>query len=58
MITRVLAKNGAHRVYIVSRRKDVLQQAAQSINPEIFILLPSDVTSHQSLLSLASKVEL
>jgi NAD(P)-dependent dehydrogenase (short-subunit alcohol dehydrogenase family) len=57
MLTRALAANGAHRIYIVGRREDVLRDAADSINPEIVIPLPGDVTSQDSLLQIADKVE-
>ena len=43
MMTKALAANGAHRIYIVGRREDVLRSAAESINPEIVIPLPGDV---------------
>jgi NAD(P)-dependent dehydrogenase (short-subunit alcohol dehydrogenase family) len=56
MITRALAVNGASRIYIIGRRADVLQQAAQSINPAVVIPLPGDVTSQTTLLELATRV--
>lgn len=56
MITRALAINGARRVYIIGRRKDVLEQAAKSINPDVVIPLPGDVTSQDSLLQVAEHV--
>lgn len=58
MITRALAINGARRVYIVGRRKEVLQSAAASINPEIVVPVPGDVTSQDSLLQMAEYVAL
>jgi NAD(P)-dependent dehydrogenase (short-subunit alcohol dehydrogenase family) len=57
MMTRALALNGAKRVYIVGRRPDVLQQAAQSINPSIVIPLQGDVTSQESLLAISNHVQ-
>ncbi|KAH6866845.1 hypothetical protein BKA58DRAFT_318749 [Alternaria rosae] len=57
MMAKALAANGAHRIYIVGRRPDVLHSAAKSINPETVIPLPGDVTSRESLLSIAKHVE-
>jgi NAD(P)-dependent dehydrogenase (short-subunit alcohol dehydrogenase family) len=57
MMTKALAANGAHRIYIVGRREDVLRSAAESINPEIVIPLPGDVTCRESLLGIAKQVE-
>lgn len=56
MITRALVANGAHRVYIVGRRKEVLEAAAQAINSHIVIPLPGDITSLDSLLRMADQV--
>jgi NAD(P)-dependent dehydrogenase (short-subunit alcohol dehydrogenase family) len=58
MITRALALNGARRVYIIGRRPNVLREAAQSINPDIVVPLPGDVTSTSSLLDMAVRVQL
>jgi NAD(P)-dependent dehydrogenase (short-subunit alcohol dehydrogenase family) len=57
MITKALAANGAHRIYIVGRREDALRDAADSINPEIVIPLPGDITSQASLLQIHEKIE-
>jgi diacylglycerol diphosphate phosphatase/phosphatidate phosphatase len=57
MMARALAVNGAHRIYIVGRREDVLHEAAKSINPNVVIPLPGDVTSQESLLEMTEKVE-
>ncbi|KAI4663448.1 uncharacterized protein J4E78_003862 [Alternaria triticimaculans] len=57
MMAKALAANGAHRIYLVGRRPDVLHSAAKSINPETVIPLPGDVTSRESLLSIAKHVE-
>ncbi|OAL51327.1 NAD(P)-binding protein [Pyrenochaeta sp. DS3sAY3a] len=56
MITRALATNGARRVYIVGRRKDILEQAAEHINPDVVVPLPGDVTSQDALLRLAEHI--
>ncbi|CAG5175442.1 uncharacterized protein ALTATR162_LOCUS8106 [Alternaria atra] len=57
MMTKALVANGAHLVYIVGRREDVLRSAAESIDPKIVIPLPGDVTSRESLLEIAKHVE-
>ncbi|EUC43153.1 hypothetical protein COCMIDRAFT_7383 [Bipolaris oryzae ATCC 44560] len=57
MMTKALAANGAHRIYIVGRREDVLRDAANSIDPNVVIPLPGDITSQDSLLGIASKIE-
>jgi NAD(P)-dependent dehydrogenase (short-subunit alcohol dehydrogenase family) len=57
MMAKALAANGAHRIYIVGRRPDVLHSAAASINPKTVVPLPGDVTSRSSLLSIAKHVE-
>lgn len=57
MITKALAANGAHRVYIVGRRKEVLEEAAQATNPNVVIPLPGDITSLESLLQMAERVK-
>jgi NAD(P)-dependent dehydrogenase (short-subunit alcohol dehydrogenase family) len=57
MITKALAANGAHRVYIVGRRKETLEEAAQAVNPKVIIPLPGDVTNLDSLLQMADRVK-
>jgi len=57
MITKALAANGARRVYIIGRRADVLQEAALSVDQEIVVPLPGDVTSRDSLLEMSARVE-
>ncbi|KAF1957605.1 NAD(P)-binding protein [Byssothecium circinans] len=57
MITKALVANGANRIYIVGRREEVLQEAAQNIDPKIVIPLPGDITSRSSLMQMADRVE-
>lgn len=57
MMARALALNGAHKVYIVGRRKEVLEKAAQSVSTNNIIPLVGDVTSKSSLESVVSKIK-
>jgi NAD(P)-dependent dehydrogenase (short-subunit alcohol dehydrogenase family) len=57
MMTKALAANGAHRIYIIGRREDILRNAANTIDPSVVIPLPGDVTSQESLLKMAAQVE-
>jgi len=54
MITKALALNGAHKVYIVGRRKEKLDEAAK-ISPNI-VGIVGDVTSKESLQAIAAQV--
>lgn len=56
MMTKAFALNGAHKVYIIGRRKEKLDEAAK-IAPEIIIPLVGDVTSKESLVSLSEHVK-
>ncbi|OCL12259.1 NAD(P)-binding protein [Glonium stellatum] len=56
-IAKALAANGAHKVYIVGRRKEVLEAAAKTTSPESIIPLPGDVTSLESLCEMAERVK-
>ncbi|PVH94999.1 3-oxoacyl-reductase [Periconia macrospinosa] len=57
MITKALAANGAHRIYIIGRRQDKLEEAARNIDPKIVIPLQGDVTDLSSLLQLSQTIE-
>ena len=57
MMTEALALNGAHRVYIVGRRKEVLDEAAKKSPHGNIIPLVGDVTSKESLQSIVSHIE-
>jgi NAD(P)-dependent dehydrogenase (short-subunit alcohol dehydrogenase family) len=61
MMARALAEGGAHRVYILGRRLDVLTKAADSINAgsklSSVVPLQCDVTSRESLQEVADAVE-
>jgi NAD(P)-dependent dehydrogenase (short-subunit alcohol dehydrogenase family) len=56
MMAKALALNGAHKVYIIGRRKDVLEKAAASVPTENIIPLVGDVTSKESLASIVSTI--
>ena len=54
---KALALNGAHKVYIVGRRKDKLEATAKESPHGNIIPLVGDVTSKDDLESLASQIE-
>lgn len=55
MMTKTLVVNGAHKVYVVGRRADKLQEAA-SIDPNVIIPITGDVTSKDDLKRIAAQV--
>lgn len=58
MMAKALAQAGAHRVYIVGRRTEVLKEAAASINrPGVVVPITADVTSKASLAEAVKAVE-
>ena len=57
MMTKALALNGAHKVYIVGRRKEVLEAAAKESPHGNIIPIDGDVTSKDTLESIASRIE-
>lgn len=56
MMARALALNGAHKVYIIGRRKAVLDAAAASVSTNNIIPLVGDVTSKETLDSLVTTI--
>jgi len=56
MMTRAFATNGAAKVYIVGRRKEVLDETA-NIAPNIVVPIVGDVTSKASLCKIADKIQ-
>ncbi|KAL6717309.1 hypothetical protein ACLMJK_005224 [Lecanora helva] len=56
MQAKALADNGAKKVYIVGRRENQLKEAAQ-YSPSVITPLPGDVSSKDSLKSIAEKVK-
>ncbi|KAI9800937.1 MAG: hypothetical protein M1833_003074 [Piccolia ochrophora] len=56
MMAKALATNGAAKVYIVGRRKEVLDVAAKDCKEGTIIPLVGDVTSSTSLSALASQI--
>ena len=57
MMAKALATNGAAKVYVVGRREDVLEAAARESPHGNIIPLVGDVTSKDSLQSIATEVE-
>src|ERR1700743_2860252 len=56
MMAKALAANGAYKVYIVGRRKCVLEEAAAACPTGNIIPLPGDVSSKKSLEQIAARV--
>jgi NAD(P)-dependent dehydrogenase (short-subunit alcohol dehydrogenase family) len=56
MMARALALNGAHKVYILGRRKEVLEKAAASVPTNNIIPLVTDVTSKEALASAVATI--
>ena len=57
MMTKALALNGARKVYIIGRRKEVLEEAAKESPHGNIIPLVGDVTSKDALQSIVSHIE-
>jgi NAD(P)-dependent dehydrogenase (short-subunit alcohol dehydrogenase family) len=56
MMARALAANGAAKVYIIGRRKEKLEEVAKSVPTGNIIPLAGDITSKDSLASIASTI--
>ena len=56
LMTKALALNGAHKVYIIGRRKEVLEQAAKESPHNNIIPIVGDVTSKDSLKAAADQI--
>jgi NAD(P)-dependent dehydrogenase (short-subunit alcohol dehydrogenase family) len=56
MMARALALNGAHKVYIIGRRKEVLEAASKSVSTNNIIPIVGDVTSKESLSSAVATI--
>ncbi|KAL8646518.1 MAG: hypothetical protein Q9210_006099 [Variospora velana] len=57
MMAKALAANGASKVYIIGRRKEVLEEAAKESSHGNIIPLVGDITSNESLQSIVSQIE-
>ncbi|KAM0801245.1 hypothetical protein BDR22DRAFT_804941 [Usnea florida] len=57
MMTKALALNGAHKVYIIGRRREVLEAATRESPHGNIIPLVADVTSKSALQSVVSHIE-
>jgi len=56
MMSRTLASAGAHKVYIVGRRLDKLEEAAAACPTHNIVALPGDVTSRDDLRRISRHV--
>jgi NAD(P)-dependent dehydrogenase (short-subunit alcohol dehydrogenase family) len=56
LMTKAFALNGAKKVYIVGRRKEKLDEAAE-MSPSNIIPIVGDVTSKESLVSIADQIK-
>ncbi|MCJ1475681.1 hypothetical protein MMC13_004344 [Lambiella insularis] len=57
MMAKALALNGAHKVYIIGRRKEVLEAAAKESPHGNIIPLVGDVTSKDAIQSVAAHIK-
>ena len=57
MMTKALALNGAHKVYIIGRRKEVLEAAVKESPHGNIVPIAGDVTSKDFLQSTVSRIE-
>ena len=56
LMTKAFALNGAKKVYIVGRRKGKLEEAAK-LSPSNIVPIEGDVTSKESLMSIAETIK-
>jgi NAD(P)-dependent dehydrogenase (short-subunit alcohol dehydrogenase family) len=56
MMTKAFALQGAHKVYIIGRRKDKLDETAK-LSPSNIVPIVGDVTSKDSLTSIAEQIK-
>lgn len=56
IFAKALALNGAHKVYITGRRTDILEAAAKESPHGNIVPITGDVTSKESLLSIAERI--
>ncbi|KAF2489785.1 3-oxoacyl-reductase [Lophium mytilinum] len=56
MFARALDINGAAKVYIIGRRLDKLQEVAQSATNQTIIPIQGDITSKESLTTIAERI--
>lgn len=57
MMARALALNGAYKVYIIGRRKEVIEKTAQSVSTNNIVPIIGDVTSKTSLENVVSAIK-
>ncbi len=56
MMARALALNGAHKVYIIGRRREKLEETAREAKNGSIIPMPGDVTSKASLEGITARI--
>lgn len=57
MMTKAFASNGAHKVYIVGRRKEKLEEAASQFDANVVVPIVGDVTKKEDLVRMAEQVK-
>ena len=57
MMTKAFALNGAHQVFIIGRRKEVLEKAAKESPHNNIVPVVGDVTSKESLQAAVEKIK-
>ena len=56
MLTKTFVANGAARVYILGRRRHVLEAVAQDLGPEVVVPIVADVVDKDALIRAAEVV--